>query len=141
MSTAVEVDDIQSLVFSGHSRFPASIAIGLTVRDVAAARTALGELARRDLSFGFGGGTRTRAVQVLLTSSGLRALGASDGDLAGFSRQFQQGIVTLQRSRALGDANRSAPSTWAWSDVGFHAVLLIYAPDQTSLKEAIGEMN
>lgn len=138
--TKVEVEDVQSLVFSGHARLPASLALGLTVRDVAAAKVALRTLTAREVSFGFGGKTRTRAVQVLLTASGVVTLAGSDAALAGFSRQFQQGIVTPQRSRALGDARRSDPSGWAWSDAAFHAVLLVYARDATEMGRAVDEL-
>ena len=40
MAETIEIDDVQSLVFSGHSRLPASLALGLTARDPAAVRGA-----------------------------------------------------------------------------------------------------
>src|SRR5882724_10994776 len=141
MSDAVDIADIQSLVFSGHTKLPCSISVGLTVRDVSAARTAMHELVDRELSFGFGAKARRgRAVQLLLTAPGILALGGTVGDLVGFSRQFQQGIVTPQRSRALGDAKRSDPAAWAWSDCEFHAMLLIYAPDRALAQSAADEI-
>src|SRR5215211_5855609 len=101
MSSVVEIEDVQSLVFSGHTKLPTSIVLGLTVRDVARARITLRELTAGEVSFGFGGKRRSHAVQLLLTASGILALGGTEADIAGFSRQFQQGIVTPQRSRAL----------------------------------------
>lgn len=140
MSAAVEIEDIQSLVFSGHARLPASMAIGLTVGDPAFARSTLRELTGREIAFGFGDKTRTRATQLLLTSKGILALGGTGADLEGFSRQFQQGIVTPQRSRALGDAQRSEPARWAWSDAEFHVMVLIYARDAALARSAADEM-
>ena len=140
MSATVEIEDIQSLVFSGHARLPASIAIGFTVRDPIAAKITLRTLVEREVSFGFGDKSRTRAMQLLLTPRGIIALGGAEADLAGFSRQFQQGIVTPQRSRALGDAQRSAPAGWAWSDAEFHTVLLVYAQDSTLVRSAADEV-
>ncbi len=141
MNAAVDIDDIQSLVFSGHTKLPCSIALGLTVRDVTPARTTLRELIDGELSFGFGAtARRQRALQLLLTAQGILALGGTEADLVGFSRQFQQGIVTPQRSRALGDAHRSDPAAWAWSDAEFHAMLLIYAPDRAVARSAADEI-
>lgn len=139
MSLAVDVEDIQSLVFSGHARLPASLGLGLTVRDVAAARSSLRALAAR-VSFGIGGRSRAGAVQWLMTAGGIRALGGSEADLAGFSRQFRQGITPPQRSRALGDAQGSEPGRWAWSDREFHALVLVYAADRDQAQDAAGEI-
>lgn len=139
MSATIPADDIQSLVFSAHTRLPVSLAIGLTVRDPAFARPTLRDLGTKHVAYGFGGGERKRAVQLLLTAKGIRALGGGDAALVGFSRQFQQGIATPPRSRSLGDAERNHPSGWAWSDGEFHAVLLLYARDAAHLRFAVDE--
>jgi Dyp-type peroxidase family len=140
MSTTVEIDDVQSLVFSGHSRLPASLVIGLTVRDPVLARRALTDFATSTLAVGFGDKSRTHAAQFLLAACGISALGGSEPDLAGFSRQFRQGIVAPQRSRALGDAERSQPAGWGWSDAELHALLLIYATDDATAIGAADEI-
>jgi deferrochelatase/peroxidase EfeB len=132
MSTTVEIDDVQSLVFSGHSRLPASLLVGLTVRDQRQARRAMTEFATKKLAVGFGDKSRTHATQLLLTASGVLALGGSESDLVGFSRQFRQGIVAPQRSRALGDAGKSEPGGWGWSDAELHALLIIYVSDDAT---------
>lgn len=139
MAATIEIDDVQSLVFSGHSRLPASLALGLTVRDPAEARRTLREWAEGSVTFGFGDKSRTHALQVLLTPRGILALGGTDAELAGFSRQFQQGIVTPQRSRALGDLQRSDPAGWAWSDREFHVVVLVYARDENVVRSVTDE--
>lgn len=140
MSANVDVDDVQSLVFSGHARLPATLALGLTVRNLREARRSLQELAGAELSFGFGDKSRTRAVQLLLTARGFTALGAAPADLGLFSRPFQQGMVAPQRSRALGDSQRNAPAGWAWNDRDLHAMLLVYAKDPAVLEVAIAEI-
>src|SRR5687767_7722285 len=130
MSAVVEIDDVQSLVFSGHARLPASLMLGLIVRDQTEARLRLSEFVNRTLAVGFGDKSRTRAAQLLLTACGIPALGGSETDLAGFGRQFRQGMVAPQRSRALGDAHRNDPGSWAWSDAQLHVLVLIYAADE-----------
>jgi deferrochelatase/peroxidase EfeB len=140
MSTTVEIDDVQSLVFSGHSRLPASLVLGLTVRDRALARRGLTNFVTSNLAVGFGDKSRTHAAQLLLTAGGIMALGGSESDLTGFSRQFRQGIVAPQRSRALGDAGPSAPAGWAWSDLELHALVLIYGTDDATAIGAADEV-
>ena len=140
MSTNVQVDDVQSLVFSGHAKLPAAIACGLTVQAPAQAKLTLRELTDREISFGFSEQPRKHAVQLLLTAAGIKALSGSDAALAGFSRQFTQGIVTTQRSRALGDLEGNDPDSWDWNDAQFHAVLLIYAPDRELAESTANEV-
>src|SRR5882724_8420968 len=136
MSSSIEVNDIQSLVCSGHSKLSASIALGLIVRETSAAKFTLRQLVENALSFGFGGKSRTQAVQLLLTAPGIIKLSGSEDALTGLSRPFQQGMVTPPRSRALGDLERNDPSNWTWNDASFHAVLLIYAPS-TDLVQSV----
>ncbi|MGH7947295.1 MAG: Dyp-type peroxidase, partial [Opitutaceae bacterium] len=139
MSTTIEIEDVQSLVFSAHSRLPASLLVGLTIRDPAEARLRLADLAASTLAFGFGDRSRTHATQLLLTAGGIVALGGSEPDLAGFSRQFRQGMVAPQRSRALGDAGPSEPAGWEWSDAELHAVVVVYAKDNATAAGAVEE--
>lgn len=140
MSGKIEVEDVQSLVFSGHGRLPASLVIGFTLRDKREANRLLTEVVERTVSFGFGDKSRTRAIQLLVTARGITALGGGDTELDGFSRQFRQGIVSPQRSRALGDAGRSAPSGWAWSDADMHVLVLVYGADEATANAAAAEV-
>jgi Dyp-type peroxidase family len=141
MSGTVEIADVQSLVFSGHARLPASLLVGFTVRDPAQARRTLSNFVTAKLAVGFGDKARTRAAQLLLTAGGIVALGGTEQDLAGFSRQFRQGIVAPQRSRALGDANRSDPNGWGWSDAELHALVIVYAADHAAAVAEADEIN
>jgi len=129
----IPTSDIQALVFSGHTKLPLTTALWLRVAQPAEARRALGLLARDHVAYGIGGGSRTRAVQVLLSASGLRALGAGADGMPD-TGAFGQGMVTPQRSRALGDFGASDPAHWGWSDQSAHALVLLYAAASETLQ-------
>lgn len=82
-------------------------------RDTAAALRWLAELVPRVT---FGDETRSAAnLNVAITASGLKALGASDEALASFSPAFLEGMHSQRRSRILGDDDESnRPSGWIW---------------------------
>lgn len=132
MNATLDAHDIQALVFSGHGRLRQSLALGLAVADRAAARASLAHVLRQRTSFGLSRGERQHAAQVLVSAAGLAALGGSDA-AAGLDTAFREGIVTPQRSRALGDAGRNDPAGWSWRDTGIHALLLVYAPTEATL--------
>lgn len=133
MSLTIETDDIQALVFSGHGRFPESLAMGFAVAEPKGAKAAALELVRSEVSFGLSRGQRRRAAQFLLSSAGVAALGGM-AELAGLDVAFQEGMVAPQRSRALGDAGVNDPSGWFWGDRDVHLLLLVYGPDTASLE-------
>lgn len=140
MSAIIDVGDVQSLVFSGHGGLRASVMLELDVCEEASARSALLALWESAVAFGFGEKERKSSAQLLLTARGVRALGGTDEDLAGFSRQFTQGMVTTQRSRALGDAEENDPANWTWSDARMDALLLVYAVDRAKCDEVASEI-
>jgi Dyp-type peroxidase family len=140
MSATIDVGDVQSLVFSGHGGLRASAMLELDVREEASARSALLALGETAVAFGFGAKERKSSVQLLLTARGVRALGGTDDDLAGFGRQFTQGMVTTQRSRALGDAEENDPATWTWSDARMDALLIVYAMDRATCDEVAADL-
>ncbi len=133
MELTNDTDDIQALVFSGHGRFPASLAMGFSVGEPTSARSgALGVL-RSEVSFGLSRGKRARAAHLLLSSAGVVALGGQAA-LAGMDIAFQEGMVAPQRSRALGDAGEGDPAGWFWGDRDVHLLMLVYGPDTVSLE-------
>ncbi len=68
------------------------------------------------------------------TYSGLKVLGLPPQVLGNFPLDFQEGMQ--QRSKILGDDFKSAPSNWeTYFDDDLHAVLIIYASDQTTLNQ------
>lgn len=125
MNPPINTEDIQALVFSGHARFPESLAMGFAVGDSKAAKASALDLVQSEVSFGLSRGKRTRAAQLLLSSAGVGALGGA-AELAGLDVAFREGIVAPQRSRALGDAGPSDPAGWQWRDRDVHMVLLVY---------------
>ena len=133
MKPPLDTGDIQALVFSGHGRFPESLAMGFAVAEPEAAkRSALG-LVRSEISFGLSRGERTRAAQLLLSAVGVAALGGP-AILEGLDTAFREGMVSPQRSRALGDAGINDPSGWLWRDRDVHLMLLVYGPDAAGVE-------
>ncbi len=126
--SAVAVDDVQTLVFTGHGDLPASRAVWLRAsRHVGAAREGLCRLAYDDeLWFGRRERTPGARLQLALSAAGLRALEAPRDQLDLLERPFLQGIATERRRRALGDMGRNDPDRWDWSDADSHALVLIY---------------
>jgi Dyp-type peroxidase family len=122
-------------VFSGHARFPASLAMGFAVVETKAARAGALGIVRSEISFGLSRGQRTKAAQLLLSAAGVAILGGA-ASLAGLDAAFQEGMVAPQRSRALGDAGRSDPEGWMWRDRDVHLMLLVYGSDDDGVKSA-----
>ena len=134
VSASIQKMDIQSLVFSGHGRLRESLAIGLCVNDRVSARGSLRDVAETAIAFGLSRDIRTSRTHLLLSASGIRTLDSGEAHLSPFPFAFKQGIITPQRSRALGDTGKNDPSTWAWQDQRTHALLLIYAWDGDTLR-------
>src|SRR5216117_1873687 len=108
--SAPELQDVQGLVARGYRDLTAARFLLLGIDDAAAARAWLGTLAITPADQRPNG----RAVNVALTSSGLRTLGL-DSDVVGlFSNEFADGMIAPQRSRNLGDIDENAPQHWDW---------------------------
>ncbi len=72
----------------------------------------------------------TTALQVALTSEGLRALGVAPEIVDGFSNEYVNGMSgDPGRSRRLGDIAASDPSRWGWGvkDQVPHLMVMLYA--------------
>jgi deferrochelatase/peroxidase EfeB len=87
------------------------------------------------------------ALQVALTSAGLRALGIASEIVEGFSNEYVNGMSSDPgRSRRLGDVAESDPANWAWGSSGQepHLLLMVYASPpllesfEQSIREQIG---
>jgi len=125
----METQDVQSLVFSGHARLRRTLAVGFSVTDRDQARASLARVASAHLAFGIPARERDAAVQLLLSSAGIRQLDGHDRAAEQLGFAFRQGMIAPQRSRALGDLGRNDPAQWGWSDRTTHLVLLIYQND------------
>src|SRR4029077_4134543 len=83
------------------------------------------------------GVTPNPVFNLAFTCAGLRALGLRESNLAGFSNEFREGIVTPHRQRLLGDFGPSDPTNWRWGgpkNQPLHAMLLLYAPDEPAME-------
>lgn len=70
------------------------------------------------------------AVQVALTSAGLRALRLPEEVIGSFSDEFLSGMAGEEgRSRRLGDIEASAPQrwVWGWGEREPHLLVMLYA--------------
>jgi deferrochelatase/peroxidase EfeB len=103
--------DIQGLVHSGYGSLTEACFLLLRITDRAAARAWLGvapvtTAADRDV---------TKVLQIALSVDGMRALGAAEPVIGGFSAEFLSGLAGEEgRSRRLGDVAANAPSAWRW---------------------------
>jgi len=115
----------------------------LGVTDPAGARRWMGDLADRVTASEKP--EEVRCTNIAFTRAGLVALGLDEAELSTFPTPFQEGMASEHRQRILGDTGASAPSTWNWgghggddgatSDEQLHAVLLLFARDDATMKE------
>jgi deferrochelatase/peroxidase EfeB len=127
-AAAVELDDIQGLVRFAYKNHTEAVFLLLRIEDVGAARAWLARVTVTDAT------TRkpvpSTALQIALTSEGLRSLGIADDVINAFSPEFVNGMAgDTSRSRRLGDLGPSDPSRWHWGSGSRvpHVVVLLYA--------------
>lgn len=129
-----DLDEIQGIVLRGYGGLEESRFVLLQIGDPAGARRWLGSLADEVAP-----ASRTperSCVNVGFTREGLERLELDALAVAGFPRDFYEGIVSEHRSRMLGDHGDSAPERWSWggpANEPVHAVLLLYAEDRSGL--------
>jgi Dyp-type peroxidase family len=77
------------------------------------------------------------SVSVALTHEGLKALGAPQASLDGFSWEFRQGMAA--RAAALGDIGESAPEHWEapFGSGQIHIILVGLAPNEAALEAGV----
>jgi Dyp-type peroxidase family len=134
MSASPELHDVQGLLARGYGNLAAACFVLVGMDDGAAARRWLGSVAavltRADER------PDRRAINVAVTSSGLRRLGLDEASIGMFSIEFADGMASAHRSRILGDVGENAPERWDWGGPGtpeVDGVLLLYASDETEL--------
>lgn len=125
---SVELDDVQGLVRFGYKHLTEACFLLLRVKDPAAARA---WLARAPVTSAVKADPPPQtALQVALTSEGLRALEVAPDLCAEFSAEFVAGMASdAPRARRLGDVGASDPEKWLWGagERVPHVAVLLYA--------------
>ena len=139
-ASALEVNEIQSLVFGGLGFLRYALCVGVAFGD-GGARQWLA-LVRDRVSFGDGRKLGDCAFSLGLAASALRKLDLPEEALATFPSAFVQGMAAPSRSRILGDDGRSAPSAWQWGAGGnsVDGVLLLYGVTPDALERTRREV-
>lgn len=130
----VDFADIQGLVRFGYSALTEAAFVLLRIRDLAAAKSWLAS-APVSNAVQLSKAPDT-ALQVALTSEGLRVLGLPETVLSQFSAEFCAGMAgDRSRSRRLGDIHQDAPDHWKWGSPGLvpHLVAMLYARENQLL--------
>jgi Dyp-type peroxidase family len=125
---SVELDDVQGLVRFGYKHLTEACFLLLRVKDSAAARA---WLARAPITSAVKADPLPQtALQVALTSEGLRALEVAPDLCEGFSAEFVAGMASdAACARRLGDVGANDPSGWNWGAGKRvpHVAVLLYA--------------
>lgn len=134
----LELDDIQSGVFSPRPSPYAATYILLRIDDPAQGREAIRRLSGVVASCAnIESPARDAWVSVCLTWRGLQALGVPQASLDSFPWELRQGMAA--RAGALGDAGENAPEHWE-RPLGtdeVHVVIVAQAPDPDRLEAAV----
>ena len=108
----LELADIQGYIIRGYSNMQYSRFILLKVEDAASAKIWLRQISP-SLTVATAPASKEdlpeTALNIAFTSPGLIALGLSGENLAAFSAEFREGMVTDHRRRLLNDFDSSAP--------------------------------
>lgn len=141
-ASAMEVNEIQSLVFGGLGFLKYAMCIGFALDDDRGrAREWLGDVCGH-VSFGDGRKLGDCAIILALAAPALAKLQLAADALATFPPAFLDGMASASRSRILGDDLQNAPSGWEWggSQAPVDGVLLLYGKDPEALAKTRREM-
>lgn len=124
----VELDDVQGLVRFGYKHHTQACFLLLRLKDRTAARAwlasvALSSAAAREPP-------PVTALQVALSSDGLRALGVPPDIVDAFAAEFVAGMTSdASRARRLGDVGANDAANWQWGSGQRvpHVLVLLYA--------------
>lgn len=124
----IDFSDIQGLIRFGHGHLTESCFLLVKVN---AAESARRWLASAPVTTAAPADPiPDQALQVAITAPGLRALGLTESELAGFSDEFIAGMASDDnRSRRLGDVGDNRPTKWTWGGAESgtpHLLLMLY---------------
>jgi deferrochelatase/peroxidase EfeB len=126
--SAIDFRDVQALARFGFGKLVEAAYLLLRIRDAAAARAWIA--AAPVTSAEYRDPPPDTALQIAFTPAGLRALGLTASTVEGFSPEFLGGMAgEANRSRRLGDAGKSDPTSWLWGgpDKGAHLAVMLFA--------------
>lgn len=141
MSPQLELSDIQGLAVRGY-RMPCARFRYYRFADPVAGRSWLGALADPVTTAEEWSEKPDACVNVALSYPGLEALGVDHATLSAFPRDFHEGMAARGRER-LGDVGPNAPEQWepAFRDRAIHALLMVWARDEDTLKIQLDEVD
>src|SRR5436190_15641576 len=124
----LELDDIQGYIIRGYSNQQYSRFVILKITDASAAKAWL-----RNISDSITPATYIHdksklpntALNIAITSAGLKTLGVANENINSFSLEFREGMVTPHRQRILGDFGESDPIHWDWGNDKDHSTHLL----------------
>ena len=132
----LERHDIQGILVRAYSKLPEARFILLQFGDGKAAKgwlnTLVDQVANAERA------PRNQAVNIALTSSGVRKLELDDTAIASFAREWLEGMHEPTRALHLGDENLNAPETWKWggpNTTPVDAMLMCYGKDEYTLNK------
>jgi Dyp-type peroxidase family len=135
--TILELDNIQGYLIRGYAHMLYSRFAYLQISDAKAAKKWLSESWKtmttakhiRDKSQ-----ISNTHLNIAFTHDGLKQLGLNEENLAAFSREFRQGMVSPHRARLLGDSDLSSPESWIWGgpqNEPIHLCLMVFGNDKS----------
>ena len=108
----VDYADVQGIVRFGYGKMTEAAYVLANVKNASAARAWLRSAPIAN-AVALPAAPPT-ALQVAFTAAGLAALGVSRTVIAGFSREFLDGMTEANRLRRSGDIGANAPAGWDW---------------------------
>ena len=138
---SLELSEIQSSLTKDYKEMECSKYYLLQVADPGAAKIFLTAIAGDIASISVPG--KDLSLNIGFTISGLRALGLKEKNIASFSREFREGMVTDHRTRLLGDYNSSAPSQWLWGgpkNEKIDMILMVFGKNESTADKYFEEL-
>ena len=141
-ASALEVNEIQSIVFGGLGFLRYGMCVGFVLHEDREQSRAWLRDVLKDVAFGDGRKHADRAIVLALGASALEKLQLPADGLATFPPAFLDGMASASRARILGDEHRSAPDLWAWGgrQSPVDGILLLYAPSAETIAELGADM-
>lgn len=132
MATNIEHTDIQGLLIRGYGKLKGCLYALLKIEDGKLAKTYLHDLAGRLNTCSTS--PDDEALNMAITSDGLRKLELSPDVLATFPREYLEGLNDDVRKVLLGDLGENDPSNWKWGGdrdpKKVDVLLMIYGANQ-----------